>query len=91
LELTSDGVRFVAPDLKPGTYIVRVTRDGFEPRTETVNLKDSVDLALALAIARQQTNITVPGQALAYANSDPVYRKLRGVGLGDTFRFDNFT
>jgi hypothetical protein len=92
LQLTSDGEgKFVAPDLKPGAYIVRVTREGFEPVTENVELKDAQELVLTLAIARQQTNITVPGQALAYANSNPVYRKLRGVGLGDTFRFDNFT
>ncbi len=33
----------------------------------------------------------MPGQALAFANSDPVYRQLRAVGFGETFRFDNFT
>jgi hypothetical protein len=33
----------------------------------------------------------VPGKSLAFANSDPVYRQLRSLGLGRTFRFDNFT
>jgi hypothetical protein len=92
VELTSDGLgKFTSPDLKPGKYVVRVTHDGFEPLEETVDLQGTMDLPMTLAIARQQTNIVVPGQALAFANSDPVYRQLRGVGLGETFRFDNFT
>ncbi len=28
---------------------------------------------------------------MAFANSDPIYRQLRGIGLGKTYRFDNFT
>jgi hypothetical protein len=88
--LSSDGLgKFVSQDLKPGKYVVRVTRDGFEPFEKSVDLTESIELQLTLAIARQQTNITVPGAAPA--NSDPVYRKLRDVGLGETFRLDNFT
>jgi hypothetical protein len=90
--LDSDGLgKFVSPDLKPGTYSVRVTRDGFEPLTETVELKQAAQLQLRLAIAQQQVSISVPGKSLAFANSDPVYRQLRGIGLGPTFRFENFT
>ena len=83
--------KFSSPDLQPGKYVVRVTHDGFEPLEKSVDLTESVELQLALTIARQQTNILVPGQALAFANSDPVYRKLRDLGLGETFHFDNFT
>jgi len=90
--LTTDGLgKFVSPDLKPGSYQVRVTRDGFEPLEKTVDVSAAVDLQLTLAIAQQQTKIEVPGQALAFANSDPVYRQLRGIGLGDTFQFNDFT
>jgi hypothetical protein len=90
--LDSDGLgKFVSPDLKPGTYSVRVTREGFEPLTRTVELRAAVQLQLQLAIAQQQVSISVPGKSLAFANSDPVYRQLRGVGLGPTFRLENFT
>ncbi len=90
LALTSDELgRFSTPDLKAGKYLVRVTRDGFQTLEKTVNLQYTLELQLTLAIATAQTNITVPGQALA--NSDPVYQKLRHVGFGETFRFDNFT
>jgi hypothetical protein len=92
LVLSSDGLgKFSSPDLRPGTYSVRVTRDGFEPLVKTVDLRQAVELRLTLAIAKQQVEITVPGKRLAYANSDPVYRKLRDIGLGPTYRFDNFT
>jgi hypothetical protein len=90
--LTSDGVgKFASPDLKPGTYSVRVVRDGFEPLVKTVALQGAVQLQLTLAIAQQHVNISVPGKSLAFANSDPVYRQLRNLGLGQTFHLDNFT
>jgi hypothetical protein len=90
--LSSDALgQFSSPDLKPGTYSLRVTRDGFEPLVKTVDLRGAVQLQLTLAIAQQRVEITVPGKSLAFANSDPVYRKLREVGLGQTFRFDNYT
>ncbi len=93
VELTSDGLgKFASTDLKPGKYVVRVARDGFEALEKTFDLhEEPIDLQLTLAIARQQTKVVVPGQALAFANSDPVYRQLRGIGFGETFRFDNFT
>ena len=90
--LSSDATgKFVSPDLKPGTYSVRVAQQGFEPLVKTVELQAAVQLNLALVIAKQEVEISVAGKSLAFANSDPVYKQLRGVGLGKTFRFDNFT
>lgn len=90
--LSSDGSgRFSSPDLKPGAYTLRLTREGFQPLVRTIDLKDSVSLELSLAIAPVHTQVNVPGATPTYANSDPVYRGLRGVGFGDTFRLDNFT
>ncbi len=89
--LTTDRLgKFASPDLKTGTYSVRVTREGFEPLIKTVELQGAVQLQLTLAIARQQVNISVPGKSLSFANSDPIYRQLRTIGLGQTFRFDNY-
>ena len=90
--LTSDATgKFSSPDLKPGTYSVRVTRDGFEPLVKAVELQGSMNVELKLAIAQQRAEVTVAGKSLAYANSDPVYKKLRGIGLGETFQFENVT
>ena len=87
--LSSDDVgRFVTSDLKPGKYVVHISKEGFAPQEESVELKESTELQITLAIAKQEIGINVPGTASAYANSDPVYRKLRDVGLGDSFRFD---
>jgi hypothetical protein len=90
--LSSDAAgKFSSPNLKPGTYSVRILLDGFEPLTKSVDLQKSVELLLTLSIAKQQVNIAVTGKSLAFDNSDPVYRQLRSIGLGETFRFDNFT
>ena len=90
--LSSDGLgKFASPDLKPGTYSLRIMREGFEPLIKTVDLKGTLQLQLTLAIARQQVSITVSGKNLAFANSDPLYRQLRDIGLGQTYRLDNFT
>lgn len=90
--LSSDSVgRFSSPDLKPGTYTLRLTRDGFASLERTVELKGAVNLPLSLAISRQRVQVNVPGKNLGYANSDPVYRQLRDLGFGSTFRFDNVT
>src|SRR5262249_44915921 len=71
LVLSSDGSgKFSAPDLKPATYSVRVTRDGFEPLVKVVDLHGTLDLRLTLGIARQRVEVTVTGKGLA--NSDPV-------------------
>jgi hypothetical protein len=90
--LSSDSVgKFASPDLKPGTYSVRVARDGFEPLVKTVDLQGSAQLQLTLTIAKPSVSISVAGKSVAFANSDPVYRQLRDIGLGQTFRFDNYT
>jgi len=92
LVLTTDAVgKFSSPDLKPGTYTIRVTHDGFEPLVKTVDLPAPAPLQLTLSVAEQQVTISVPAKSLAFLNSDPVYRELRQIGLGRTFRFDNFT
>src|SRR5947208_4379983 len=86
--ISSDGQgKFSSPDLKPGTYSVRITRDGFEPLVKPVELRGAVQLQLILAIAKERVEISVSGKSAAFANSDPVYRKLRDIGLGETFRF----
>jgi len=90
--LSSDGVgKFVSTDLKPGTYLVRVTRDGFEPLVKTVDLRRAIQLQLSLTVAKQRVSVSVSGKSLAFANSDSVYRQLREIGLGETFRLDNYT
>ena len=90
--LSSDGLgRFASPDLKPATYVLKVSRDGFEPLTKKLDLQVSAELQLTLEVAQQQVSVSVTAKGLAYANSDPVYRKLRDVTLGPSFHFDNFT
>lgn len=92
LVLSSDGSgKFSSPDLAPGEYLVQVTHDGFEPLTESITLQTSLEVQLILEIAHVRTEILVPGKVSPFANSDPIYRQLRTIGLGDTFRFDNFT
>lgn len=92
LVLVSDGLgKFTSPDLKPGTYSVRAMLGGFEPQVVTVDVQRAAQLQIKLAIAQQQTSINVAGKNLAFANSDPLYKRLRDVGLGQTYRFDNFT
>jgi hypothetical protein len=90
--LASDGLgKFASPDLKPGSYSLKVTRDGFETLTKNVDLKGAAELQLRLAIAQQQVSVSVTGKNIAFANSDPLYRQLRGVGLGRTYQVNNFT
>jgi len=90
--LSSDGQgKFASPDLKPGTYSLQITREGFEPLTKSVDLLQSLQLQLTLTVAKQKVSIEVAGKSLAFVNSDPVYRQLRNLGLGKSFRFDSFT
>jgi peptidase M1-like protein/carboxypeptidase family protein len=88
---SDDSGKFTAPNLSPGQYSVRVIKDGFDDLITTVDLKGAADLPLSLTIAAQKTNITVSEKSTAFANSDAVYRQLRDLGLGDTYRCDNFT
>ncbi len=92
LLLTSDeSGKFVAPNLEPGTYSIRVAKEGFDDLVTTVDLHGTADLSLKLTIAAQETRITVSEKSAAFANSDPFYRQLRDDGLGDTYRCENFT
>jgi len=89
--LTSDASgKFSAPNLAAGKYSVKVTKDGFDSVVTTVDLSGAADIAVSLKIAAQQTSVTVTDKSLAYANSDPAYRQLRDIGLGDTYRVENY-
>src|SRR5215472_9446607 len=90
--LTSDASgKFSVPDLAAGKYSVRVTKEGFEDLVTTIDLQGTTELPLKLTIATQQTEVRVSEKSLAFANSDPFYRQLRGLGLGAAFRCDNFS
>jgi hypothetical protein len=90
--LTSDETgKFAAPNLNPGTYSVRVAKDGFDDLVKAVELKGTAELALSLTIAAQKTSVNVSEKNSAFANSDAGYRQLRDIGLGDTYRLENFT
>ncbi|HZR64055.1 MAG TPA: M1 family aminopeptidase [Terriglobales bacterium] len=93
LTITCDDVgQFATPDLNPGTYSLRVSATGFDRLERSVELTESplhVDLVLALPVAIEE--VTVNGKYAQLANSDPVYRSLRNVGLGNSFAVENFT
>src|SRR6266436_6505619 len=92
LILTSDEAgKFVARDLKPGKYSLHVSKEGFQPLDTSANLQGTADLSLTLAIAQQQTTVTVNDKTSAYANSDSFYRQMRDIRLGASYRCDNFT
>jgi hypothetical protein len=64
---TDDSGRFNFPQLKPGTYTVRVEAQGFDPLqndavTSSLGQKQSVDFVLKIAQARE--NIEVSGEAV---------------------------
>ena len=83
--------KFAAPNLNPGNYSVRVSKDGFDDLVTAVELKGTAALALNLTIAAQQTSVNVSEKNTAFLNSDSHYRQLRDIGLGDSYRLENFT
>jgi hypothetical protein len=83
--------KFSAADLKPGKYTVKVTKEGFEELEVAVELQGTADVPVKLAIAEQQISINVSEKSLAFLNSDPAYRQLRGIKVGDSYRVENFT
>jgi Peptidase family M1 domain/Carboxypeptidase regulatory-like domain len=90
--LTSDeSGKFAAPNLAPGSYSVKVAKDGFDELVTVVELKGAAELALGLTIAAQKTSVNVSEKNTAFANSDAGYRQLREMGLGETYRVENFT
>lgn len=92
ITLTSDAVgNFTSPKLKPGSYVVRVIRPGFETAVKSVELRGSVQLQLTLSIAQEKASVSVSGGISAFANSDPYYRQLRTLGLGESYQVNGFT
>jgi Peptidase family M1 domain/Carboxypeptidase regulatory-like domain len=89
--ISDDTGKFTSPDLKPGKYVLQVTKDGFQPLSSSVELHGQSAVQLTLAIAEEKTSITVTGKSLAFANSDAFYRRLRDIGYGSTYRCDDFT
>jgi hypothetical protein len=89
--VTDANGRFIAANLSAGKYSVCVSKEGFDELTSAVELHGTAEVPFALTITAQQTTVTVTGRSAAFANSDAVYRQLRDVGLGDTFRCENFT
>jgi hypothetical protein len=89
----SDGLgHFITPDLKPGKYSARVSAEGFEPAERSIDVGEkelALDVVLAPAVVKQE--VTVAGKSAMYANTDPVYRNLRNVGLGASFHVQGFT
>src|SRR5260370_42454738 len=55
-----------------------------------VDLHGTSELPLSVTITAQKTSVTVNEKSAAFANSDAVYRQLRNIGLGETFRCENF-
>src|SRR5262249_18997130 len=78
---SDDSGKFIAPNLSPGKYSIRVTKDGFADNITQAVLSGTAQLDIKLALAEQQTSVTVSEKALAFANSDPFYRQLRDIGL----------
>jgi hypothetical protein len=90
--LTSDETgKFAVPNLNPGSYSVKVAKDGFDELVTAVELKGTAELALSLTIAEQKTSVNVSEKNTAFMNSDAAYRQLRDMGLGDSYRLENFT
>ena len=83
--------KFVAANLAAGKYSVRISREGFDDSVQTIDLKDKADIQLTMTLAAQQTSVNVSAQSLAFANSDSAYRQLRQLGLGNTYKCENFT
>src|SRR5215467_15824495 len=86
LTLTTDSSgQFAAPNLSAGKYTVKVSENGFDDAVSLVELKGSAELNVKLTLATQQTSVNVVGKAAAFVNSDPIYRQLRDIGLGQTY------
>jgi Peptidase family M1 domain/Carboxypeptidase regulatory-like domain len=84
--LTSDDSgKFTLPNLNPGKYSLRITKEGFDALVTPVDLHGSADLQLKLVIAEQLTSVNVTDKSLAFANTDSAYRQLRDIGFGDTY------
>lgn len=88
---SAESGKFAAPNLIPGNYSVRVSKEGFDDLIAPVELKGTAEFVLNLTIAAQKASINVSEKNTAFLNSDPGYRQLRDIGLGDTYRLETFT
>jgi hypothetical protein len=88
---TDESGKFATPNLSPGKYSVRVTKEGFDEIVTAVDLHGASDLQLSLTIAAQQTSVNVTEKSSGYANSDLAYRQLRDIGLGNSFHVEKYT
>lgn len=90
--LQSDALgKFVSPDLPQAIYDIRVVKTGFSTLVQRVQLSGPIQLDLKMEILAKEVIVGVTGKASTFANSDPVYRQLRAVSLGDTFHVDGFS
>jgi carboxypeptidase family protein len=87
--VTDSEGKFLVPNLAPGRYAVRVSKEGFEDSVAALDLKGTGEVPVNLAIASQQTSVNVTGKASGFANSDPVYRQLRDVAVGRTHQLEH--
>jgi len=72
---TDDGGRFNFPQLKPGTYIVKVEAQGFDPQqndavTSALGQKQTVDFRLKITQSRQTVEITSEAPILNTENAN---------------------
>ena len=81
----------MSPDLKPGSYSLRVTREGFEPLVKTVDLHGMAELELKLAVASKREEVTVSGKGRAYANTRSHLPATTDYWPRRDFPFDDFT
>ena len=81
--------KFAAPQLAPGKYVIHVNKEGFQENVSNVDLHGTATLEIRLVIAEQRTSVSVSDKSIAFANSDPLYRELRDVGLGVTYFCEN--
>ena len=78
---------FVSLDLKPGSYTLKVSANGFENNTSTVQVSDSnKEISVTLQVATLKQEVNVEGKASGQANNDPAYRMLRDAFPGNTSR-----
>src|SRR5271170_2421097 len=92
--LTDSAGKYTTPDLRAGSYLLTVTREGFQTFTKTVVIESKdvvVEVGLSLAVVETEVTVTAKAPSAQYANSDPVYRSLRATSLGDSFLVDKFT
>jgi len=93
LVVESDGAgHFTSPDLRPGSYTVRITAPGFEAQERAVEVSGNAQTTdFQLAIAAVKEEVTVAGKSARFANTDSTYQQLRRVGLGAAFQVEGFT